>query len=58
MKRKPPPDKGLKAPVKKFEDTFSGEATVYDWLKEQGATEHLKFDEDTGKPVRVFKIKL
>lgn len=51
-------DGELKAPIKKFEDTFSGEDAVLDWLKEQGATESRTFDEETGKPMRTFTIKL
>ena len=28
------------------------------WLQDQGATESVKFDEDTGRPMRVFSIDL
>lgn len=31
---------------------------VEDWLREQGAVEGVKYDEDTGKPCRVFTIDL
>ena len=55
--QKPPPDGGLK-PKKKFEETFSGENVVLDWLKEQGATESRTYDEETGVPMRTFTIKL
>lgn len=34
------------------------EKPIIDWLKKNGATERLAFDEDTGAPVRVFSIKL
>lgn len=56
--RKPPPDGGLKRPVKKFDETFSGEDAVLNWLKEQGATESRTYDEETGVPMRTFTIKL
>jgi hypothetical protein len=58
QRRKPPADTGLKKPVKKFDDTFSGEDVVLNWLKEQGATESRTFDEETGEPMRTFTIKL
>lgn len=57
-RRSPPPDAGLKKPVKKFDETFSGEDAVLNWLKEQGATESRTFDEETGEPMRTFTIKL
>lgn len=28
-----PSDRGLIEPIKKFEDTFSGETAIMDWLK-------------------------
>lgn len=28
------------------------------WLKDQGAVESVKFDEDTGRPMRTFTIKI
>lgn len=31
---------------------------IEQWLTNQGAVESVKFDEDTGAPVRVFTIKL
>jgi hypothetical protein len=56
--RKPPPDGGLKKPIKKFDETFSADDAVMDWLKEQGATESRTYDEETGAPMRTFTIKL
>lgn len=32
--------------------------TIEDWCKEQGATESVTFDEETGEPLRTFTIKL
>jgi hypothetical protein len=61
MKRRPRrlfPDEELKKPVKKFEDTFSGQDAVMDWLKQNNATESRTFDEETGEPMRTFTIKL
>ena len=31
---------------------------ILDWLKTQGATESVKYDEDTGRPYRAFTIKI
>lgn len=53
-----PPDEGLKAPKKKYKDTFSAETMILDWLKKEGATESRTFDEETGAPMRTFTIKL
>jgi hypothetical protein len=32
--------------------------TVMEWLEHEGAVEAVKYDEDTGKPYRVFTIDL
>lgn len=34
------------------------ESEVMQWLKDQGATEGVKFDEDTGEPMRTYTIDL
>jgi hypothetical protein len=57
-RRRPPPGRGLKPPVKKYEDTHSGEDAILKWLKEQGAKESRTYDEETGAPMRTFTIKL
>lgn len=31
---------------------------IVKWCKEQGATESVTFDEETGAPMRTFSIKL
>ena len=32
--------------------------TVMEWLASEGAVESVKYDEDTGKPLRCFTIDL
>lgn len=34
------------------------EQDVLKWLREQGAVESVKYDEDTGQPYRAFTIDL
>jgi hypothetical protein len=48
----------LKTKRKASKERRKAEGDIEQWLREQGAVESVKYDEDTGQPYRSFAIDL